>query len=60
MAEINKVDANRYRIKSDGGIIWLSAREMLDILAWLQAHEQRLTDEMYDAMVHEALDAESE
>ena len=32
MAEINKVDVNRYRVKSDGGIIWLSAQEMLDLM----------------------------
>ena len=38
MAEINKVDANRYRIKSDGGIIWLSAQEMRDIADWCLLH----------------------
>ena len=38
----------------------LTAQDLLDLLTWLAAHEQRLTDEVHDAMVHEALDQERE
>ncbi len=56
--EVEKIAANRYRLRFRGQVLTVDARGLLDILDWLQAHEQRLTDEMHDAMVHEALDQE--
>ncbi len=59
--EVEKIAANRYRLRFRGQReLTVDAQGLLDLLTWLRSHEQRLTDERADAMVHEALDQERE
>ena len=54
--EVEKVAQDRYRLRFRGQVMTVDAQGLLTLLSWLQAHEQRLTDEHADAMVLEALE----
>ena len=53
--EVEHVARDRYRLRFRGSLMHVNAQALLELLTWLQAHEQELINEKLDAMVHEAL-----
>ena len=53
--DVEKVARDRYRLRFRGNLMHVNAQALLELLTWLQAHEQELINEKLDAMVHEAL-----